>query len=72
MNWINIVLIIISVLLTTSVLLQQRGAGAGNAFGGGDSGSAYQVKRGFEKILFNATIVLTVLFIGVAFARLLM
>lgn len=71
MNWINIALIVISALLTVSILLQQRGAGAGNAFGGGDSGSAYQVKRGFEKMLFNATIVLAVLFVGMAFARLI-
>jgi len=72
----NTILIIISVLLTVSVLLQQRGAGAsGGIFGGGSGGSfenSFQAKRGFDKILFISTIILAALFIGIAFARLLM
>ena len=71
----NTILIIISVLLATSILLQQRGAGAsGGIFGGGSGGfeNSFQAKRGFDKILFISTIILAILFIGVAFARLLM
>jgi len=71
----NIILIVISILLATSVLLQQRGAGAGGGiFGGGGGGgfeNSFQAKRGFDKILFISTIILSILFIGVAFARLL-
>ncbi|MEK7520208.1 MAG: preprotein translocase subunit SecG [Patescibacteria group bacterium] len=70
MIWLNIYLIVISLLLTAAILLQQRGAGgAGGAFGS-DSGGAYHVKRGFEKWLFMATIALVVLFVGGAFTRL--
>jgi len=56
--------IIISVFLIAAILIQQRGAGMGGAFGGG--GAAYHTKRGFEKILFYATIVLSVIFFGIA------
>ena len=70
----NIVLVIISIGLITVVLLQQKNAGAGSMFGGGGGGSGgiYQTKRGSDKILFIATVVLAVLFIGIAFVRLLL
>ena len=70
----NIILIIISIALITVILLQQKNAGGGSMFGGGGSGGSeniYQTRRGFDKFLFIATIVLSVLFIGVAFLRLL-
>lgn len=60
---INITLIVISILLTTVILLQQRGAGAGGVFGG--SGEVYRTKRGADKILFYITIGLCVLFFGI-------
>ena len=69
--WFNIVMIVISVLLVVAVLLQQRGAGLSGTFGGDGSG-AYHTKRGLEKTIFFATIVLAVLFIGGAFMRLLL
>lgn len=53
--------IIITILLTGSILLQARGTGMGSTFGG--AGETYRTKRGFEKLLFTATIVLAVLFI---------
>lgn len=60
--------IIISVLLVVSILLQNRGAGLSETFGGGSGGgNVYQTKRGFDKFLFAATVVLAVLFLGVAF-----
>ncbi len=56
--------IVISVLLVAAILLQQGDPDLGGAFGGGDSASgSYHTRRGFEKTLFNATIVLCVLFI---------
>ena len=64
-------MIVISVLLVVAVLLQQRGAGLSGTFGGDGSG-AYHTKRGLEKTIFFATIVLAVLFIGGAFMRLLL
>jgi protein translocase SecG subunit len=56
----------ISITLITTILLQKRGAGLGGAFGGGGGGTYYQ-KRGAEKILFYASIVLSVLFVGLGF-----
>jgi preprotein translocase subunit SecG len=60
--------IIIAVLLITFILIQQKGSGLGMAFGGG--GAVYRTKRGAEKIIFRATIVLAVLFMLVSLAHL--
>ena len=59
----------LAVLLTASVLLQQTGAGLGGAFGDNFS-SGFHTRRGFEKTLFIATIVLGILFSGSVFASL--
>ena len=53
--------IILSVLLVAAVLLQQTAAGAGGAFGDSFS-SGHHTRRGFEKTLFIATILIAVLF----------
>jgi len=59
----NIIQIILAALLITAILLQSKGSGLGAAFGGG--GSIYRTKkRGSEKFLFVATLVLAVLFFG--------
>lgn len=72
-NIFNIVQIIIAVLLTVAILVQQRGTGLGGAFGGGGGGEGgvYYKKRGLEKIIFTGTIVLAVLFIITAILRML-
>ena len=57
----------LSILLVGGILLQQRGAGLGGAFGGGD-GFGYSSRRGAEKILFQGTVVIAILF---AFSTLL-
>jgi protein translocase SecG subunit len=55
--------IVLSILLVIAILLQQRSAGAGGAFGGGDNFSAtFNTRRGAELWLFRATLVLAVLF----------
>jgi preprotein translocase subunit SecG len=51
---------VLSVLIITAVLLQTQGGGIGPAFGG--STNSYHTKRGLEKVIFNATIVLIILF----------
>jgi preprotein translocase subunit SecG len=56
-------------LLVASILLQSRGSGLGATFGG--EGNVYRTKRGIEKRLFQATIVLAILFFGVALANVL-
>ena len=55
-------------MLIVAILLQQKGGGLGAAFGG--DGQVYRSRRGIEKSLFIATIILTALFIGVALAGL--
>ncbi len=52
---------VVALLLSVSVLLQNRGSGLGGAFGG-DFGN-YYAKRGLEKFLLYATIFLATLFI---------
>lgn len=54
--------VVLSVLLVGGVLLQQRGAGLGGAFGGGDADQTYYTRRGAEKVLFQGTIVIAILF----------
>ena len=68
---ITIVQIILAVLLIIAILLQQRGSGLSGAFGGGEGG-AYSTRRGIEKILFRATIVIAVLFFGASIVKLLL
>ena len=57
--------VIIAILLAVSILLQNRGAGLSEVFGG--SSNVFRTKRGLEKILFRATIVLAVLFFAISF-----
>lgn len=53
--------IILAVLLIGAVLLQHRGTGLGGVFG--SESNIYRSKRGIEKFLFYATIVLATLFV---------
>ncbi|HVZ11380.1 MAG TPA: preprotein translocase subunit SecG [Candidatus Paceibacterota bacterium] len=53
--------IVLSVLLIASILLQQRGAGMSSAFGG--MNMEYSSKRGIEKVLYYATMVIAALFL---------
>ena len=62
-NYLNIALIIISVLLILSVILQSKGAGLGG-LSGADAGSVFTARRGIERTLFWVTIVLSVVFFG--------
>lgn len=65
-----VIQIVISVLLAAAILLQQRGTGLSATFGG--EGNVYRTKRGLEKIIFTATIVLAVLFFASALASILL
>lgn len=53
--------IVLSLLLIAAIILQARGTGLGNVWGGG--GVSYHSKRSLEKILFWATIALAILFL---------
>lgn len=53
----------LAALLAAGVLLQRNEASLGGAFGGSDNWSAsFHTRRGFEKTLFYATVVIAVLF----------
>lgn len=54
--------IVLAILLTASILLQQTSVGVGEAFGGGGSDVGFHTRRGAEKILFIGSIVLAILF----------
>jgi preprotein translocase subunit SecG len=60
-NLLNIALIITSIALIISVILQSKGAGLGGLTGA-DTGGIFTARRGIEKILFRVTIVLGVIF----------
>ena len=60
-DYLNISLIIISVLLIVSVILQSKGAGLGG-LSGADAGSVFTARRGVERTLFRLTIVLSAIF----------
>lgn len=62
--------IVVSILLVIAILLQQKGGGLGNAFGG--IGASYHTKRGFERTLFISTVVLAVLFFALTVASLIL
>ncbi|QQR60331.1 preprotein translocase subunit SecG [Candidatus Uhrbacteria bacterium] len=65
-----IAMIAFSVLLSATILLQQRGTGLGGAFGG--EGNVFRTKRGLEKGLFYATIAVGCLFVATAVLNLIL
>jgi preprotein translocase subunit SecG len=62
--------IALAILLIAGIVLQQRGASLGGAFGGDNFASTFYKRRGAEKFLFNATIILAVCFVASAVANL--
>ena len=66
---IDIIQVISAVALIIAIILQNRGTGLGAAFGG--EGNVYRTKRGMEKVLFYATIVLAVIFFATAVVNLI-
>ncbi len=63
----NVIQIVVSVILIVVILLQVKGSGFGAALGGMSGGSVFRTKRGLERTLFQATIMLVVVFIMVSF-----
>ena len=66
MPLLNIFQIILAILLIVLILIQSKGTGLGSTFGG-DMGF-YGTKRGAEKMIFNATIVISILFFATSLA----
>jgi preprotein translocase subunit SecG len=61
----DIALIITSIALVLSVILQSKGAGLGG-LSGSDTGGVFTARRGIERVLFWVTIGLSVLFFALA------
>lgn len=72
-DWINraipVTQIVLSVVLIALIMVQSKGTGLSSVFGG--EGNVYRTKRGAEKIIFIVTIVVAVLFFGVAMLNVL-
>ena len=68
-TFLNISEIVIGVVLTVLIVLQQQGSGLGSLFGN-VGGESYRTKRGAEKLFFNLTIIFIVFFVvnGLAIA----
>ncbi|MFA7314908.1 MAG: preprotein translocase subunit SecG [Candidatus Magasanikbacteria bacterium] len=65
----QIIQIILAIVLIIAVLLQQKGTGLGTAFGG--SGTIHTTRRGIDKMLYQITIFVSVLFFLLAIVNLL-
>jgi preprotein translocase subunit SecG len=59
--YIDIALIITSIALIASVILQSKGAGLGGLTGM-DTGGIFAARRGLEKTLFRITVTLSIIF----------
>jgi len=69
-TYFQIALIITSIALIVSIVLQNKGVGLGGLTGQ-DVGGVYSARRGIEKLLFNITIVLAVVFIALVLATII-
>ncbi len=65
---ITIAQIITSVLLIFLILIQERSSGLSGIFGGGES-DIYQTRRGLERLIFFATIVLIIIFAALSLLK---
>ena len=64
--------IILAILLILGIVLQQRGATLGGAFGGDNFSSTFYKRRGAEKFLFNATVSIAILLVLAAIVNFLL
>lgn len=68
-NILQLIMIASSTLMIVCILLQQRGASLGAGFG--SSGELFTTRRGTDKSLYEATIILAVIFVGSLLAGIL-
>jgi len=60
--------LIISLLLMVAILVQNKSSGLSGALSGQSNAAIKSTKRGAEKVVFQATVVLAVLFVVVSLA----
>ena len=64
LTYLNVAQIVLSVALILIILFQVRGGGLGGIFG--QPSTVYRTRRGMEKMLFQLTIVLVVIFLVIS------
>lgn len=64
--YLNVIEILVSLLLIVLVLLQARGAGLGAIFG--QDSTMFRTRRGAERLIFQITIIVAVIFCALAIA----
>lgn len=67
-NILTVIQVILAVLLIGAIMIQQKGAGLGEAFGG--SNTMFSTRRGIDLMLHRVTIVLSILFFATAISLL--
>ncbi len=67
-DFILVINIVISILIIALILIQGKGAGLGNAWGG--AGEFFQTRRGIEKVILRLTIILIILFFIISLVNL--
>ncbi|MBO9369357.1 MAG: preprotein translocase subunit SecG [Chloroflexi bacterium] len=70
-TYIEIALLLVSIFLIVSVILQSKGAGLGGLTGV-DTGGVFTARRGLEKVLFRLTILFSALFFLLAIVALIL
>lgn len=68
---VSIAQIIVSIILITLIILQERSSGFSGVLGG-SAGTPYQTRRGVEKMIYWGTIVFAAVFVLLALASLLL
>ena len=63
---VNVFQILVALILIAAVLMQAKGAGLGNIFGGGGGSETFRTRRGIERVMFRGTIVLILLFVALS------
>ena len=64
----NVFQILVALLLIAAVLMQAKGQGLGNIFGGSGAADSFRTRRGVERVLFRGTIALIVIFVALSIA----
>jgi preprotein translocase subunit SecG len=60
----RLIQVLLSIALVVAIILQAKGSGLGNLFGGGDASFGItKTRRGLEKTLFQITIILAALYL---------
>ena len=64
--YLKLAMMLVSIAMIVVILLQSRGAGLGGLSGSDYGGGGYHVRRGVERLLFNVTIGLSIVFFTLA------